>query len=334
MINKQLPWCLLLAAGDGRRLSGLTTVGAVTVPKQFCSLVRGPSLLQEALQRARGISPYERVCAVVAASHRTWWRQQLHLLANANIIVQPRNRGTANGVLLGLLHILERDADARVLLLPSDHYVADEARLARALLQVAGHQRSPRAEIVLLGLQPRSADPELGYIVPGREDGSAYREVERFVEKPALPLAQALSTRGALWNAFIVAAEGRALLKLFERRCPEVVSGMQTIMKQAPMGTDRAQAFEKFYENLEELDFCRHVLQGQEHYLSVLTVSECGWSDLGTPERVANVLSAELIESRGAPTNNDGDLLLSLAAQHRRLGIAPARSAGCPATCS
>jgi mannose-1-phosphate guanylyltransferase len=326
VINKETPWCLLLAGGDGRRLSGLTTMGGVTVPKQFCCLVGGPSLLQEALQRAQSISPPERVCAVVAATHRPWWCRQLHLLPEGNIIVQPRNRGTANGVLLGLLHILERDSGARLLLLPSDHYVADEARLAQAMLQAAGSQRSARAEIVLLGLQPRSADPELGYIIPGPESGSAYREVERFVEKPAFSVAQALAAQGALWNAFIVAAEGRALLKLFERRCPEVVKSMQAILQQVPMGPIRTRAFAEFYEDLGELDFSRHVLQGQEQYLGVLTVPECGWSDLGTPERVADVLSAEPADSRGTLADDCG-LLLSLAAQHRRLGMARALTA-------
>lgn len=316
MINKDMPWCLLLAGSDGRRLRGLTTMRGVTVPKQFCSLLRGPSLLQEALQRARGTSPLERICAVVAESHRTWWCRQLDLLPDHNIIVQPRNLGTANGVLLGLLHILERDADARLLLLPCDHYVSDEARLARALALAANRQGAASEEIVLLGLQPRSVDPQLGYIVPGRETGSAYRAVERFVEKPPLALAQSLSDRGALWNALIVAAEGQALLKLFQRRCPEVVNGMRGIMEREPLGPARARAFAQFYEDLGELDFSRHVLQGQEQYLSVLAVPECGWSDLGTPERVADVLSARPADPWGTPAN-DRELLLSLAAQHR-----------------
>ena len=326
MINSDMPWCLLLAGGDGRRLRGLTTMGGVTVPKQFCSLLRGPSLLQEALQRARGTSPLERICAVVAENHRTWWCRQLDALPENNIIVQPRNLGTANGVLLGLLHILERDADARLLLLPCDHYVGDEARLARALSRAATRQGAASTEIVLLGLQPRSVDPQLGYIVPGRETGSAYRAIECFVEKPPVALAQALSDRGALWNAFIVAAEGQALLKLFERRCPKVVSGMRTIMQRESLGPGRTRAFTEFYEDLGELDFSRHVLQGQEQYLSVLAVPDCGWSDLGTPERVADVLSSSPADTRGTQTD-DRELLLSLAAQHRRLGMARTRSA-------
>ncbi len=103
-------WAIVLAAGDGARLAPLTTdVGGYVVPKQFCSLNGGPSLLQRALERAQSIVPRERVCVIVARQHQSRWWHDLRSLPAQNVIVQPRNCGTANGVLLGLLHILERD---------------------------------------------------------------------------------------------------------------------------------------------------------------------------------------------------------------------------------
>ena len=49
-------WALVLAAGEDSRLRSLTTVPSGTsIPKQFCSLHDGPSLLHEALQRARAV---------------------------------------------------------------------------------------------------------------------------------------------------------------------------------------------------------------------------------------------------------------------------------------
>ena len=46
------------------------------------------------------------------------------------------------------------------------------------------------------------------------------------------------------------------------------------------------------YGQLPELDFSRHVLEGAEQSLRVLPVPACGWSDLGTPKRVAEALRA------------------------------------------
>src|SRR5258708_4316875 len=46
-------WAIVLAAGEGSRLHSLTTTEAgIAIPKQYCSLRGGPSLLREALQRA------------------------------------------------------------------------------------------------------------------------------------------------------------------------------------------------------------------------------------------------------------------------------------------
>jgi hypothetical protein len=44
------------------------------------------------------------------------------------------------------------------------------------------------------------------------------------------------------------------------------------------------------YQNLRTVDFSKDVLQGRESMLKVLTVPHCGWTDLGTPERVGRIL--------------------------------------------
>jgi hypothetical protein len=47
---------------------------------------------------------------------------------------------------------------------------------------------------------------------------------------------------------------------------------------------------EELYSRLPSLDFSRDILQGIESYLEVLSVPACGWSDLGTPRRIREVL--------------------------------------------
>ena len=284
-------WALVLAAGDGRRLQGLTrTATGTVVPKQFCSLNGGLSFLEETVQRAQSIAPRERICAVVASGHARHWSRLLESMPLSNIITQPRNRGTAIGILLPLLHILRQDPHARILLLPSDHHVRGESRLAAALRAAMAPERSAEAEIVLLGIEPDQADPELGYIVPERNGNATLCGVSRFVEKPSPSDARELIGRGALWNAFIIAADGAALLRLFERRCPDVVAKMWSLIQPESDVERPSRCLAALYDDLPDLDFSREILQGQEQYLRVLAVPECGWSDLGTPDRVAAAL--------------------------------------------
>src|SRR5882672_10237347 len=126
-------FAIVLAGGDGTRLSGLTTTRAgVRVPKQFCSLAGGPTLLRQTVERAAALVPRAQILAVVSEGHRQWWRDELADLPPENVLVQPANRGTAAGILVGALAIARRAPGARLLVLPSDHYVGDEATLRGA----------------------------------------------------------------------------------------------------------------------------------------------------------------------------------------------------------
>lgn len=281
-------WALVLAAGQGSRLSALTTtLSGAHVPKQFCSLLAGPSLVQDALSRARSVASDEQVCAIVAAQHHRWWE----CLSATNLIVQPENRGTANGILLSLLHIAERDPGAHVVLLPSDHHVQDEPVLTRSLRSAVRHVRLQPHEILLLGIEPAEADPELGYVVPGDQARGSTFEVARFIEKPPVARARELIENGALWNAFIVAASVDTLLRLLESRFPEVVAAMRDAVRVDLRSPRDGKATAALYEHMPILDFSRDVLCNRNvENLRVLPVPQCGWSDLGTPLRVTQTL--------------------------------------------
>jgi mannose-1-phosphate guanylyltransferase len=312
-------WALVLAAGEGRRLRHLTTTASgLAVPKQFCSLRGGASLLHQALQRAGSLAPPEHICTVVAAQHRRWWHRTTLPMPAANVIVQPENRGTANGVLLPLLHIARRNRHAGVVILPSDHHVRAEERLCASLRAAIAELRSLAEGIVMLGIEPDEADSELGYIVPRPGDGDASLEVKRFVEKPDPIHARELIEEGGLWNSFIIASSVKALLGLYEQRCPVVVSEMRRALLRDELSGGRSRAIARLYERLPVRDFSRDILQGQEARLRVLRVRQCGWSDLGTPKRVADTLRRLPDAPVARDVGNGGDGYLDLAVQHAR----------------
>lgn len=284
-------WALVLAAGEGSRLHALTTTASgVAVPKQFCSLGGSASLLHEALRRARAVTEPERICAVVAEHHRRWWQDLALGIPSSNLMLEPRNRGTAIGILHPLLQILQRDPEAKLLVLPSDHYVRNENILAGSLQSAMAQLQRDRSHVILLGITPEEADPELGYIVAEGDSRAGTREVSEFAEKPSVATARALIARGGLWNSFIFAADGQALAGAFEARCPDLVGEMSHILSTvaSPMRRTR---LAQLYEELPQLDFSSDILQRSPELLRVLTVPPCGWSDLGTPRRVVETVS-------------------------------------------
>jgi mannose-1-phosphate guanylyltransferase len=313
-------WALVLAAGDGSRLRALTTQPCGTpVPKQYCSLSGGPSLVEDALARARTQVAAERVCAIVAQQHHRWWSNipALAALPQPNLIVQPSNRGTAIGILYSLVHILSQDPDAQVLMLPSDHYVAHESILQRSLAAAMEHVSRCPDQPVLLGLHPEEPDSELGYIVPGDSNGFGARTVARFVEKPELPVAAQIVRAGGLWNTFIIAASARALLNLYLPRFAPTVMEMQVIVSNALQFKSAGgwPAIVDMYTRMPDLDFSRDLLEGREGSLCVLPVPACGWSDLGTPHRVGETLR-KLSGKRASGPAAEISGYINLAARH------------------
>lgn len=278
-------WALVLAAGEGSRLSQLTRdATGHPVPKQFCSLDGGPSLLLEAIRRGHRVTRRDRLAVIVAARHEHFWRGQLWSVPADNRIVQPENRGTAIGILLAALSIAARDPLARIVFLPADHHVRDEDALAgplAAATAIAGRSD----HLVLLGIEPDEPDPELGYVVTGGPQHELHgAPVARFVEKPPVETAAKLVERGALWNSFIFAATASTLIALVRSRHPELVDDLETALARGPGATA------ELYQRLPVLDFSRDVLQGSEARLRVLSVPPCGWSDLGTPRRLGACL--------------------------------------------
>src|SRR5690348_1627697 len=231
MKSLQRTWAVVLAAGDGTRLASLTRDATGTaVPKQFCSLNGGASLLQEALQRVRHIVPRERLCAIVAEQHRAHWRSMLWALPSANTIVQPVNRGTAHGVLLSVLTILPRDPLARIVFLPADHYVRDERALSETLRSAATLLTRTSEGLVLVAIEPDEPDPELGYIVPGYRLSAGSHTIQACAEKPALARTRHLLATRALWNRFRLAASGPTLLQLGRMRWGDVTELTETAL--------------------------------------------------------------------------------------------------------
>jgi mannose-1-phosphate guanylyltransferase len=283
-------WALVLAAGDGRRLSDLTFDGAgAAVPKQYCSLCGGLTLLQETLQRARGFALQPHISVIVSARHALWWRAANLDIAAGNLVVQPENRGTANGILLQLLHVLERDPAAIVVLLPADHCVVDETALRQAIERALELVRRQPQRLALLGVEPTFADPDLGYILPGPTCELGAATVAGFVEKPAVARAAQLIAQGALWNTFIMVASARSLLAVFEARLSLTVAEMRRAMH---AGRERCTRLVALYEQLPSVDFSRQLLGANRPEGCLLVpVPFCGWSDLGTPERVGQALS-------------------------------------------
>ncbi|HYM34740.1 MAG TPA: hypothetical protein VET48_05040, partial [Steroidobacteraceae bacterium] len=124
---------------------------------------------------------------------------------------------------------------------------------------------------------------------------------------------------GAFWNVFIAAAVARTLLLMYERSHADIVMEMRGVVRHDRFNPANALATVDLYDRLPTLDFSRDIIAGQEAKLHVLAVPRCGWSDLGTPKRVAETLRRIPRDHLSQSESADAVAHLNLASQHARL---------------
>ena len=278
------PYVVVLAGGEGTRLAPLTrALYGHDLPKQFAVLAGEKSLLQQTIDRALRLTAADHVVVVVTGAREAIARTQLAPYPGVELVVQPYNLDTAPGLLLPLARILARVADARVVFLPSDHYVTDDRPLADALRTSEHGAASER--LALIGVAPTGPEVEYGWIVRGRRLGrTGAFAVARFAEKPEPRLAEALWRDGGLWNTFISAGPARVFWQLARRHVPDHVAALERYAGAIGGGGEQA-ALAEAYGAMPSANFSRDVLAHARN-LAVLPVAGTGWSDWGSPKRV------------------------------------------------
>lgn len=284
MTHVGIPWVVVLAGGSGERLRLVTTsASGESIPKQFCRLGGRNSMLGITLARAQRFATIDRILVLVREEHRIWWQTDLASIRQEQVLVQSRNRGTGIALLSALLHLHDRDPDACVVVLPSDHLVDDENLIGRAVLEAIDEARLNAEHVVVVGAHATMADTSLGWIIPDRSKTSRIQQVAGFVEKPSSKEAAECIRRGALRNTLILAGGVRAFLRLyaFELLAPAGIVDMPNDVLDS-----RIARLSAIHAELPGMDLSRDILQQSSQWLRVLPLPECGWTDIGTLERL------------------------------------------------
>jgi mannose-1-phosphate guanylyltransferase len=140
--------------------------------------------------------------------------------------------------------------------------------------------------IVLIGAKPEWPEIEFGWIEPGVSitNGTCAPlfGVSRFCEKPGLAEACSLMRNGGLWNTFITIGRVGAFLKLLSAT---VLPAMTSMAEAVVRGN-----LDSVYDQIETIDFSKHVLSVEPRGLLVMADNTSGWADLGNQARVIDTL--------------------------------------------
>ncbi len=219
-------YAVIMAGGVGARFWPLSRMER---PKQFLSVFGEQSLIEDTVDRLRKRIDPQRILIITNHLHEDRTRELFPWLPQDNIIGEPMGRNTAACVALAALILADRDPDARMIVLPADHFIGDEEEFLCTLERAISACRS--GHLVTLGIQPTSPETGYGYIQHEAEElAPGIHPVRTFAEKPNYDTALLFLKSGDfLWNSGIFIWEVEAIIDGFERWLPDLWEVLQEL---------------------------------------------------------------------------------------------------------
>ena len=240
----------------------------------------GESLLQLTFNRLRAVCPTENIYIISNQAYDGLIKEQLPLLTDDQILLEPELRNTAPCVAYAFHKIAQKNPEASIIVSPADHLIVKQeefTRLARQALEIASQQNY----LITFGIKPSRPDTGYGYIEydAARGANDIYK-VQAFKEKPDQKTAEEFLRAGNfVWNSGIFVWSLAAIRKSYEQHLPEV----NTLFAEgeAQYYTNQEEAFiRKVYGHCINISIDYGILEKADNVY--VMPADIGWTDLGT----------------------------------------------------
>ncbi len=265
-----------MAGGIGSRFWPFSRT---SFPKQFHDVLGvGKTMIQQTFERFENICPTENIFVVTNTFYKDLVKTQLPLLTDDQILCEPIGRNTAPCAAYACYKIYRKNADANVIVAPSDHVILKEQEFEKRI-QMALALTAESDVLITLGITPSRPDTGYGYI-QFLEDPNEIKKVKTFTEKPVLELAKMFVESGDfLWNAGIFVWSARSVISAFEKHLPEM--GEIFAEGNHKYWTPEEYAFiEKAYSQCKNISIDYGIMEKATNVY--VLPSDFGWSDVGT----------------------------------------------------
>ncbi|MEL6586909.1 MAG: mannose-1-phosphate guanylyltransferase/mannose-6-phosphate isomerase, partial [Pseudomonadota bacterium] len=272
---------ILLCGGSGTRLWPLSRK---SFPKQFTDIVGDQSLFEASAKRFTG-NGFADPVVITGNDFRFIVTEQLESagITSAGILIEPEGRNTAPAAAAAALFAAQQDPDSLILLVPSDHAVADPGAFCAAV--ETGRVAAEAGQIVTFGIAPTRAETGYGWLEAGEATHPGVHKLTRFIEKPNATRAEELfANKDNLWNAGVFLASAKTLIAAFEQHAPAILTGVRAALDGGATDLNFTRLNPDAWATIPE-DSIDYAIMEKTDNVAVVRF-EGHWSDLGGWESV------------------------------------------------
>ncbi|MGL5741687.1 MAG: mannose-1-phosphate guanylyltransferase/mannose-6-phosphate isomerase [Legionella sp.] len=296
---------VILAGGSGTRLWPLSRKN---YPKQFLALNGELSLLQQTVSRAQKLSNSHALIVSNDAHYFLCQEQLNHFNLPMTYLLEPCARNTAPAIACAA-HYLSQIAgrDAVMLVLPSDHWIADELAWQDAMRTGAQFAAENQA-LITFGIQPDSPKTGYGYIEAGQSLTDKVQGVLSFREKPGVETAKEFIAQGNyFWNSGMFVCRAGVYLDELAGYQPDINYFSQQAVSKAQQHHDFLRLDLECFSRCES-ESIDYAIMEKTNKAAVIPVS-MQWSDLGcwaavadanTPDDEGNTVTGKVIAQKSS----------------------------------
>lgn len=270
---------VILSGGSGTRLWPLSRK---MYPKQFLPLVNEKSMLQETVERLKGLDHLsESISVVCNEEHRFLVAEQIREI-DVNIdhlILEPEGRNTAPALTLAALANHSDGNDDYLLVLPADHSIKQVQAFQEIITEAK--KLAEKDYLVTFGIVPTRAETGYGYIQQGGTIDDKSFVINQFVEKPDKHTAQQYLDSGQyLWNSGMFMMKASVWIENIKKHHPEILSCCEKAISNSKVDNDFLRPDKKSFLDCPSDSIDYAVMEKVAGKAAVIPL-DAGWSDVG-----------------------------------------------------